>query len=438
VNHKVEWATNRSLSLFVGDRIARWSRLFLEFAVSQGIGQAAGMVSGLIYVRLMPVDQYALYAIALTALAFVGTASDLGLNGALSYFWRRSTTNDSAIEMRIAAVRKLRSAFLVLASLLCGALLLKTAARQDLAATTILACFGLIVATAWAQMHASIGVHLLRLQKLQRQSYYCELAGSITRLLAAVAMLVTSITTALFGLAGGLLGGVSTLAVLRYVQGKPASSQQPIRPETWRELFAYIMPTVPTTIVYIVEGPLVLWLAMTFGGNAPISETFAVGRISAIYALIGNFTIAVVAPKLAGIRDDVHFAQIAVYYLLCLVFFCVAGTMVAYLAPSVLLLLIGDRYEHLQHEVLLSVTGASVWLLISFLSIANRVRGWIRLEPAAAICQVIAILAFTSQWSFHDAASVLRLMLLLSSITLLCTFMTSIVGLLAPSVVKAR
>jgi O-antigen/teichoic acid export membrane protein len=434
----MEWTTDRSLPLFVSDRIARWSRLFLEFAVSQGIGQAAGMISGLIYVRLMPVDQYALYAIALTALGFVGTASDLGLNGAISYFWRQSVTNDSVMKARIVAVRRLRSAFLVLVSLLCGALLLKTAAKQDIAATTMLGCFGLIVATAWAQMHASIGIHLLRLQNLQRQSYYCEVAGGVTRLLAAVAMIVTGITTALFGLAGGLLGAGSILAALRYVQGKPVSSPQPIRPEMWRELLAYIMPTVPTTIVYIVEGPLVLWLAMTFGGNAPVSETFAVGRISAIYALIGNFTIAVVAPRLAGIRDDVHFIRMATYYLFCLVLLCVVATMVAYLAPSILLLLIGDRYAHLQHEVMLSMTAASVWLLISFLAIANRLRGWVRLEPANATCQVIAIFALTSQWSFHDAASVLSLMLVLSGVTLLCTFTTSVVGLLAPNLVKAR
>ena len=239
----MEWTTDRSLSLFVGDRVARWSRLFLEFAVSQGIGQAAGMLSGLIYVRLMPIDQYALYAMALTALAFVGTASDLGLTGALSYFWRQTVTNEGTIEARIAAVRRLRSAFLVLASLLSGALLLKTAAKQDIAATTVSGCFGLIVATAWAQMHASIGIHLLRLRKLQRQSYYCEVAGGITRLLAAVAMIVTGITTALFGLAGGLLGAGSILAALRYVQGKPTSSPQPVRPEMWRDLLAFIMPT---------------------------------------------------------------------------------------------------------------------------------------------------------------------------------------------------
>src|SRR6266540_1822933 len=145
---RMEWVTNRSLPLFVGDRIARWSKLFLEFAVSQGIGQAAGMLSGLIYVRLMPVDQYALYAIGLASLAFLSVGSDMGLTGSLSYFWRQSGNVSSAIEPRIAAVRRLRWAFLVLASLVSGALLLKTAAKQNLPLMSVFTCFGVVVATA--------------------------------------------------------------------------------------------------------------------------------------------------------------------------------------------------------------------------------------------------------------------------------------------------
>jgi hypothetical protein len=68
---------NRFIRFASGDRIARWSRQSLEFAVVQGLAQAAGMISGLIYVRLMPVDQYALYAMALSSMAFVSIGSDM-------------------------------------------------------------------------------------------------------------------------------------------------------------------------------------------------------------------------------------------------------------------------------------------------------------------------------------------------------------------------
>jgi hypothetical protein len=64
----------RFVSLGAGDKIARWSRVVFEFAISQGLAQAAGMISGLIYVRLMSVGQYALYAMSLSALTFISSS----------------------------------------------------------------------------------------------------------------------------------------------------------------------------------------------------------------------------------------------------------------------------------------------------------------------------------------------------------------------------
>src|SRR5262245_15415235 len=87
----------------VRSRIIRWGQLFLEFALSQGLAQSVGMLSGLIYVRLMPIDQYALYALGLTALSFASIGSDMGLTESLSYFWRKSSQNVGALGPRIAA-----------------------------------------------------------------------------------------------------------------------------------------------------------------------------------------------------------------------------------------------------------------------------------------------------------------------------------------------
>jgi O-antigen/teichoic acid export membrane protein len=434
----MEWVTDRSLPLFVGDRIARWSKLFLEFAVSQGIGQAAGMLSGLIYVRLMPVDQYSLYAIGLASLAFLSVGSDMGLTGSLSYFWRQSGNVSSAIEPRIAAVRRLRWAFLVLASLISGVLLLKTAAKQNLPLMSVFTCFGVVVATASSQLHATVDLHLMRLRGMQRRSYYCEAAGSIIRLLAAIAMIATGITTALFGLVGQLLGALSIIVALRAFAPTSIKNSQPAGIETWREVLSYIIPIFPTTIVYMAQEPLVLWLALTFGGQSTLSEAFAVGRIAAIYGLLTSFIVVVIEPRLARIKDEVHFARMMGLFLLALVLLGAAVTMVAHLAPSALLLLIGPKYAHLHLEVVLSIAASSFWLLTTFLAIANRMRGWVRLEPATAAFQAIAIFVLASRWSYHDSASVLWLSLVLAGCNFLWFLMTSIVGLLRPTIVKAR
>ena len=428
-----QWA-----SLALGDRLARWSRLSLEFALNQGLAQAAGMISGLIYVRLMPIDQYALYAMGLSALAFLTVGSDLGLTSALSYFWNQRVKGGGALELRIAAVRRLRLVFLLLSSVVCGAFLLKTAATQNLPMATVLACGGLVVATAWLHTLTTTDLLLIRLAGKLRESYYCEGAGNITRLAAAVAMIATGMDTAIFGLFGGLFGALAIWTVLQRVGRPPANSALPIGRETWREVITYVVPMFPTMIVFMVQDPLVLWLALTFGGKAPLSETFAVGRIAAIYAVMGSFIITVVAPRLASIGNDTRLTRLTGLFLLALVLLCAAVMMVAVLAPSTLLLLIGPKYAHLDTEVALSLASASFGLLTTFLAIINRLRGWIRLEPVVAACQIVAIFILATHWSFDDSASVLGLMVTLAGLSFLGAAATNVVGMLAPRIVRAR
>jgi O-antigen/teichoic acid export membrane protein len=422
----------------LAERIVRWSRLFLEFALNQGLVQAAGMISGLIYVRFMSVEQFAFYAIGLSSLSFLSVGSDMGLTGSLTYFWREGSIH--AREQTIAAVRRLRSVFLVIASIICGWLLLKSAAKQNLSILEVLSCLLLVIATASSRLRVTVDILLMRLEGMQRQSYYCEAAGSVTRLLAAIAMIVTGINTALFGLAGGLLGSISIVVALRHFMRKRPTKPRHIyiQSKTWRDVLGCIVPILPTTIVYLVQDPLLYWLALTFGGQAAVSETFAVGRIAAIYALLGNFVLAVVVPRLARISSDAHFIHMAGLFLLVLVALCVMTTTVAYLFPSALLIVIGPKYAHLDTEVVLSITAASFNVLLSFLVLTNRVRGWVRLEPLVAGFQTVAISVLASHWSFRDSASVLELMAVLAGLSCVWFFLIGIVGVLWPAVVKLK
>lgn len=420
------------------DRLARWTRLFLEFALTQGFAQAAGMLSGLIYVRVMPVDQYALYALSLGSLSFVSLGSDLGLTGSLGYFWRQSGQSESAIETKITAVRRLRSAFLAAAAIIAGVMLYQTATHQQVAPASVLGCFALIVMTVWSQTHAMIDIQLMRLRGRQRQSYYCDVAGSLARMMAAGAMIVTGVTTAWFGLAGGLLGSLTILAAVQSMTGPPGRGSGTIDRETWREIARYLVPMLPGIAVFMVQDPLILWFAATYGGQTPVAETFAAGRPAAVLALLGNFIVIVVAPRLAGLKDDAHFARMVAYLLAALGLASLAVVVFAYVAPSVPLLLIGHRYAHLEKEVVIALITASFNVLIALLAIANRLRGWVRLEPVAAAYQLTAIIVTTRLWSYHDARSILLLSLTLVAFNFASYFSMSLLGLLRPALVKAR
>jgi O-antigen/teichoic acid export membrane protein len=424
-----------NLSSRLRTRAMRWSQLLFEFSLNQGLAQGLGMIAGFIYVRLMPVGEYALYALSLSTLAFVSIGSDVGLTASLTYFWRESGKGRTALEAKIAAIRKLRMVLLGFAILVSAGMFYKTLTRQPLPTSSAIACFLIVVGTAWLQVQTTVELQLIRLEGRQRQSYYCEAAGSVTRFIAAVGMLVTGISTAWFGLAGGLLGSLAVLIGIILMVPGPWTAQQSVDSRSWAEVRSYILPVLPGVLVYMLQEPLILWLAATFGGVAPVSGAFAVGRIGAVFAFIGQFLLVVVAPRLASVKDDAHFVKLVAIVAAGLVGFGSVAISLSYFSPWIFLLLIGPKYAHLDLEVQIVTATASINVLAMLVVLTNRVRGWVRLDPVVASCQVVAIFILAVHWSFQSAKSVLGASLLLACINLLFFLAVLIIGILKPKLV---
>lgn len=422
----------------LGQRLQKWTATILEFALAQGFVQAAGMLSGLIYVRVMPVEQYALYALCLSSLAVISVGSDLGISGALSYFWRKSLQEGSTIAPKVAMVRKLR-ALLFAGSMIVAAVLVATSATKlNIAYSGLLVCFGLVAMTAWLNVRIGIDILLVRLEGRQRQSYVFEAAGSAVRLGAAVTMLGLGMAAAWFGLAGGLLGAIATTLLLNRGTAEIGRKSGEPTQEDWRELRRYVLPLMPSVLVYMIQDPLVLWLTAVRGGATPVAEVHALGRIAAILALLGTFVVVVLTPRLAGIRDDVRFLRMGLFGLAPLLAVLIVMIVLALFVPWLPLLLIGGSYSHLQHEVVLALLVGSVNVLITYVALANRLRGRVRLEPYVAACQLLAIASCAVFWRDFGTAGALKLSLTLATVSLTCFFASSVIGILLPDLAKSR
>jgi len=383
----------------------------------------------------MPLDEYAIYALGLTSLSIVNVGSDLGLTGSLNYFWRQSEQNWDAMAPKIAAVRKLRFMLLIIASTVCAVLFLKSAVAEKVTLASVLGILFLVVFTAAMQMRTVVNVQLLRLEGQQRKSYLPDIVGSAIRLLFAVGMIATSVTTAWFGLTGGLLGAAASLLMAGLIVGTKHNVPGLVSKETWREMGRYLLPVSPGVLVFMVQEPLILWMAANYGGNIVVAEVFALGRIAAIFGLFGSFIVIVVTPRLARIADERRFVRVWFAILLILIAISLIAITLTQLWPSIPLLLIGSKYTHLSSEVVISIGNASVTVLFTFVVLANRVRGWVRFDPLIAVAQSIAITLFALHWTFDDPKDVLIMSLSLASIYCFNVFIVSIVGLLKPDIV---
>lgn len=409
--------------------------MIAEFGLAQGLSQVAGMLCGLIYVRFMTVDEYAIYALCLSALGLAAVGSDLGLTGSLNYFWRDGMQTGHPIGPKIAAVRKLRLVLLAVALTISATLLLTSTSKQAVSSVPLLLSLGLVAITALLQSRSGVEIQVMRLDGRQRQSYYCESAGSLIRLMGAVAMIVAGIGTAWFGLTGGVLGAIATYCFAQRFRADSAREHHPVRAEDWLAIRRYLLPLAPSVAVFMIQEPLVYWFAATRGGAVPVAEVFALGRIGALYGLVGTFTHMVLTPRLARINDNAQFLRVCG---LCLSVLCVASAgvlAVAWFVPQLLLLLIGQSYAHLQTELIVAMATATAANLTAFLILTGRVRGWVAIDPYMAIYQITAIAVLCSLWKFDSTIAVLELNLWLAFSSLICAAATFTLGLARPELV---
>lgn len=422
---------------FIGVRqkLRHWLVVFGEFSFAQGLSQAVGMLCGIIFVRMMPTSEYAVYALFMTTLVMVSVGSDLGLTGSLSYFWRRSLEQRQAIEPKLIAIKKLR-VVLFCSALLVGGLSLFTSVRTSaISPAIILFCFCLIASTAFIQLHSSIDILLMRLERRQRTTYLCESAGSGARFTGAVAMVIFGMTTAWFGLVVGLLGAIVIQWTIRLNNKTPRVTQK-VSQDDWKDIRVYMLPLIPSVLVFMIQEPLVLWLAATRAGSTAVAEVFALGRIGAIYALVGTFSYVVLTPMLSRISDNASFIKTT---LVCLGGLCVVSSValcIAWQIPEVPLWLIGHQYAHLHAELLIAMATSTTTVLASFFILTSRLRGWVKLDPYFALGQLTAIFVFCTFWQFDTTAYVLALNFAIAFMSLIFAGATFGIGVLRPALVS--
>lgn len=410
-------------------RLMRWIRLGTEYLFASGLGQILGMVAGLIYVRVLSVEQYALYGLALTTITFVALTSDIGVSGSITYFWRHCREKSLAFAPCLSAIRRFRWALFVPAAIVSGTILYFTTEHYANPTAAVIV-IGIVILTSLVALEYSIWQGILRIAGRYRASYLADLTGQICRLAVAAGIWLGAPATAIVALLGTLLGGVVSLCVNRVVRNT-AVAVFPVGQdaEDWnRKLRRYIIPVAPSVLLFAFQDSAVYWTASQSGGPTIVAETFALGRIAVIFTLVSNFIVQIVTPRLAGIADSRNYNR-AAWAMRGLLF--VGGTfavLFVWLFPAPFLLLIGPKYSHLSIELVVITAGAAVNLVSSASVLANRAQGWVRRDVAFVIVQGAIMLMLLLFWPMTSTLNVCLLLLTGGVIGLLVNHIIALIG----------
>ncbi len=413
------------------ERLVRWTRIFSAYFTAQTGAQVLSLLAGLVLIRFLPVTEYALYTMAASVISFFTFASDLGSTTSLVYFFRRAQSEGEDFAPYRQAVVSMRRAAFLAGAVAVAAVFPLWATSEGFAAGQSLAVAAAILATVWFQIGAAVRLLGLRLAGEYGRSYRAELAGAGLRLV--LALVVVAVARQSIWLA--VATSAASLALVTFL-ARPSKPEAALPPAELaaprRKLLRYLLPTLPSALYFSVQGPLLVWLAATFGEARNVAEVGALGRLGLVLSLVNGLSGTIFLPHLAHLTDE------GLYRRRFLQFGALLGGIAALLFvgtllfPELLLGLLGSKYSGLTSELYLVVGTACLMLLESYLVMVCLARSWTRWQALGLVVQIAAQAAMVALLPLATTAGVLRFNFLTAVVALVFQTLTVAAGFLRP------
>jgi O-antigen/teichoic acid export membrane protein len=418
----------------LGLRVRRWTKILSAYFTFQTLTQLAGIAAGLLFVNFMPVREFALYTLAFSVITFFNFITDLGSSTSLVYFFHRTAKEGEDFQPYFRAVLSLRRLGFLLGA--AGVLIAfpRIAVAKGFGLREALLVTGGIVLCVWFQIASSLRVLALRLADRYGASYRAELAGGLTRLALAAFLVASALLKSWLGVLTAVAGSavVATLA-------RPAMAAASIDLRRFqRQVLRYLLPTLPSALYFAIQGPLMVWLAATFGATRNIAEVGALGRLGLVVGIFSSLTGVVFLPRLARITDERLYRRRCLQFGALLAAVALAMLAAAALAPDLFLLLLGKHYAGLRRELLLVVASAGVTLLGGYTVNVNLARSWTRWQVPTLSVEIVVQVILIAVLPLSTTAGVLTLGLLGAATGVILQMGVAYFGFRQPSRVEWR
>ena len=152
-----------------------------------------------------------------------------------------------------------------------------------------------------------------------------------------------------------------------------------------KRILKVVKRSLPGTIFYCISGQLTIWLISVFGQTKSIATIGAISRLSMITTLLGSVYTVLIIPRFARlppIKSLLAKAFIKIHFFLYLA--CFLLMLFTSLTSEQLLSILGDKYAGFQDELLLSMLGSCIVLLVGGTIMASTNKGWI-MHPVQSI-----------------------------------------------------
>ena len=353
------------------------ARVVGNFAFVQGVVQVIGFLSGILLIRHLEQREYAYFTIANTMQGTLNLLADIGISiGLISIggrVWQDQQRFGGLVNTALALRRKLGAAAVVIVTPILYFMLVKNGASARYAVILILAVLvGLLV-------QLSIGVLSVvpRLRSDIRRIQAIDMTGAVARFLVLLALMYLFLNSAVAIAISSATLLLQYWMLRKYVEGvidlnasETAEDREAMR--------GFIRNQAANAIFFCLQGQITIFLISFFGRQVnSIAEVGALGRLAMIFAVLSNLLANVFAPAFARCQSLRKLRWQYAAIVGCVAGFSLVVIGVAAFFPRQFLFVLGNKYAHLERELLLMVGGAVITALAGTLWSLNAAKAWI-------------------------------------------------------------
>lgn len=358
------------------DIALHWGKLVTITGSSQLVVQATGALSGILIIRFLPIEEYALYTIANTMLGTMTILSDSGIaNGVMAEggkVWKDKSQLGKVLQTGLDLRRKFG-----LVSLLVAIPILVYLLRDHGAGwlSVVLITMGLIPAFYANLSDAMLAVAPRLHQDIKPlQTNYLQV-GIGRLLLNGLFVFIFPFTfIALFANSIPRLYGNYRL---RKISSKFLNIDEKPDKQVRKEIIVSVKRTMPLVIYYVISGQLAIWLISFFGSTASISKLGAMGRLAMVFTIVISLFSTLVVPRFSRMKESRGRLRM-IFLAVQLLTLVLSSAMVfgVFLFSDPILWVLGEDYYGLNYELLLVAIANGLNLMIGVCSQLTVGRGW--------------------------------------------------------------
>lgn len=373
------------------DRLVSRAKLLSQFMTVQVAVQAMGVASGILLVRSLTKTEYAYFTLAFSMQSTMSILADSGISISLSSIGGRVWQDRQRFGQLINTALRLRRYLAAVAVIAVAPILVWLLIRNGspwLYASVITLT---VVAGLNYQLLSGVLMIVPRLHSQIKRVQTLDALAAAVRLALLIAAYFIFLNAAV-AIGATIVSVIVQYGLLNRWASDSIDKNAPINKEDHSAMLGIVKHQAPNAVFYCIQGQLTVWLISVFGNTQSIAEIGALGRLSVIFAIINSTMSSVVLPAFARCQSP---RELRIRYFQVCGGFCALGLSLiaaAALFPDQILWILGSKYAHLRHELLLMMIMAAFSNVIAAMWSLNSTKAWIRYSwlniPSVILTQV--------------------------------------------------